>query len=618
MPDDNVVVPVTFEVNKVVGTFDYDKVLLPKRLKRKNVSDEEFKRDTSVYQLHAEWVKGANLISRINVLQRQKELANAKKDAAYIAARSADRHLAEARTAGTNARTANTQARTELRNSLNRMMEIMGTPEYKAEKDAERQYRLSASALAKERLQDKIRYEQVKDENHERKINREEAFAKNKYLYQHNHDLIRKALAELRVTFLSTKIGGELQKIDKKREAERERQAGVKENIKLRNELWKERQEISQKNRIELIEKRAAYKSPLMKVLGGIGFPVKDLKTIIAYNKGDKNVKKDDAIRANDSLKAWAKALGIGAITYITKKTLTTIMNVSKKIVGVFVNAAKQAETLKNMIDLFLRPLVTMFTLLFVPVLIAAVPLIKTMFDWVISNKDAIMAVGEKLASIFNSDNLNIVHAALDGVLTVVNALATVFANNASMIDTSSLDRFISTTILAIANMIQDILIGVVAFCYSPEGKAFITSVAYSLGKVIGSVMETVVALIPMIIGAVVGSIIGLATSAGSYIYKAIFNAFDTLDKFFGGAISGVINSIVDIINTAINALNSINLFGYSPFNIPNINNGMPSQVGSSLSNFIDQGIVNNFHINNNMSLSDSSVLKDVMRTGAY
>lgn len=356
----------------------------------------------------------------------------------------------------------------------------------------------------------------------------------------------------------------------------------------------------------------------LNNTLSKIGLPLDDLRHLWLAGTGKASIlpKRMDAIKGN--LKGLAIGAAITAVTLIAKKTLTTLVSTSKKIVGFFINAAKQAETFKNMMNLALAPIITMFTLLFVPLLIAIVPLIKTMFDWVLSNKDAIMAVGEKLGSVFNAENLAIVGKALDGILFVLDALANIFSTNASMIDTSSLDRFISSTVLVISNMIQDILLSIIAFCYSPEGQAFVKSVAYSVGEIIGSIFTTIVALLPVIVESVFYSILGLINGIWSMISKAIFNLFDVVDKFTGGAISGFLNTIVNLINTAINALNSINIFGFSPFNIPTLNGGTVGQIGSSVNNFVDQSIVNNFNVNNAMRVSNPSVLKDVMSTGVY
>ena len=356
--------------------------------------------------------------------------------------------------------------------------------------------------------------------------------------------------------------------------------------------------------------------------LAKIGLPLDDLRHLWLARTGKASIlpKRMDAIRGN--LKAFgigtAITAGVSAVTFLTKKTFSTLLSTSKKIVSVFTDAAKQAETFKTIMNLALAPIITMFTLLFVPMLIAMVPLIKTMFDWVLSNKEAIMAVGNKFGTIFNADNLNIVGKALDGILFVLDALANIFSTNASMIDTSSLTRFISSTVLVITNMIQDIMMSIIAFCYSPEGQAFIKSVAYSVGEIIGSIFTTVVALLPVIAESIFYSIIGFISGIGSMISKAIFNLFDVIDNFTGGAISGFLNTIVNLINTAINALNSINIFGFNPFNIPTLNGGSVGQIGSSVNNFADQSIVNNFNVNNMMSISSPSVLKDVMSTGVY
>lgn len=361
---------------------------------------------------------------------------------------------------------------------------------------------------------------------------------------------------------------------------------------------------------------RSQRENPINKLLGGL--PFNDLKHLWLAKTGKASILPSRMADIKSNLKNWGIGLAIGGVTLIAKKTFSTLLSTSKKILNVFVGAAKQAETFKTIMNLALAPIVTMFTLLFVPMLIAMVPLIKTMFDWVISNKDAIMSVGEKLGLVFNADTLGIVGKALDGILLVVDALANIFATNAAMIDTSSLDRFISSTILAVTNMIQDILMSIVAFCYSPEGQAFIKSVSYSVGEIIASIFTTLIALIPVMIESVIYSLHGVINGLWSVVTKTVFNFFDVIDGFFGNAISGFLNTIVNLVNSAINGLNSINIFGFSPFNIPNINGGSVGQIGSSVSNFADQSIVNNFNINNHMSMTAYGAIKEVMSTGVY
>lgn len=402
-------------------------------------------------------------------------------------------------------------------------------------------------------------------------------------------------------------------------EDEKKRVAYMEVLEKRKNDRLEYAEKVHQDRLAYLREKeslRAKRENPLNKLTGGL--PFEDLKHLWLAKTGKASILPTRMADIKSNLKGWAIGAAITAVTLIAKKTLTTIVSTSKKIVGFFVSAAKQAETFKNIMNLALAPIITMFTLLFVPLLIAIVPLIKTMFDWVLSNKDAIMAVGEKLGSVFNAENLAIVGKALDGILFVLDALANIFTNNASMIDTSSLDRFISSTVLAISNMIQDILLSIIAFCYSPEGQAFIKSISYSVGEIIGSIFTTIIALLPVIVESVFYSILGLINGIWSMISKAIYNLFDVIDKFTGGAISGFLNTIVNLINTAINALNSINIFGFSPFNIPTLNGGSVGRIGSSVNNFVDQSIVNNFNVNNAMRVSNPSVLKDVMSTGVY
>lgn len=317
-------------------------------------------------------------------------------------------------------------------------------------------------------------------------------------------------------------------------------------------------------------------------------------------------------------IKNIAKGIAFGAITAFITKTLTSVFNVGKSIVKVFSEIAKQTEVFKTIVSLFVAPLSLLFTLLFVPLLTAILPLITTMFSWVTSNKDAIMAVGEKLGEVFTPDKLDVVTKALDGILLVVNELANVFSNNTSMIDTTSLSGFISSTILAITNMVQDILLGLIAFCYSPEGQSFINSVAYSVGKLIGSILTTIVALLPVIFQSIHVSIMGVINGIFSTLTKAVFAFLDMVDGMTGGALSGFVNTIINLINSAINMLNSINLFGFSPFNIPTVGQVSFGTLGSSVSNSFDQGIVNNYNINNMLSLNNANALKDVMRTGVY
>lgn len=388
------------------------------------------------------------------------------------------------------------------------------------------------------------------------------------------------------------------------------------EAVEMRARARKELEELRHKQRMEYLGAKENYMANRMPGLDRFGLNIRDLK----------NVK--DYFGKNFPIPNWQntvkklKNLGVGAaITgalFIAKKTIGGIMKVSKRVLNVFTSAAKQAETFKAIMNLVFAPLVTMFTLLFAPLLVAMVPLIKTMFDWVITNKDAIMAVGDKFGSIFSQENLNMITKALDGVLYVLDSLSNIIRNNLNAIDSTELPRFISSTVLAITNIIQDVLMAVVAFCYSPEGQAFVKSVAYSVGKLIGSVFTTIIALLPVILESVIAGIVGVIAGINSFIQKAIFNFLELVDGFFGNAISGFLNTIVGLVNAAISMLNGINLFGFSPFNIPYLSGGSPSQIGTSISNFGDQSVVNNYNINNMMSLSNSSMLKDVLRTGAY
>ena len=388
----------------------------------------------------------------------------------------------------------------------------------------------------------------------------------------------------------------------------------MRENMRERERIRMERE----RDRLDSKVGMEGLHSRLEGALTKLGISPDNAKALWSAARGKESISPERMASIKSNLKALGITAAVAAATLIAKKTLSTLVSTSKKIVSFFVDAAKQAETFKTIMNLALAPIITMFTLLFVPMLIAMVPLIKTMFDWVLSNKEAIMAVGDKLGTIFNAENLNIVGKALDGILFVLDALANIFSTNASMIDTSSLTRFISSTVLVITNMIQDIMMSIIAFCYSPEGQAFIKSVAYSVGEIIGSIFTTIIALLPVIVESVFYSIIGFISGIGSMISKAIFNLFDVIDNFTGGAISGFLNTIVNLINTAINALNSINIFGFSPFNIPTLNGGSVGQIGSSVNNFADQSIVNNFNVNNMMSISSPSVLKDVMSTGVY
>lgn len=399
------------------------------------------------------------------------------------------------------------------------------------------------------------------------------------------------------------------QLIRENRDAKKDVDDNRKEN---RKEILQDQQD----KRMEYLAEDHKLKMERMSFNAPLSF--KDFENILGFATGSIDKDDEELGITLDKVKNIAKGLAFGAMAAFVVKTLTTVFKLGKSIVGVFTNVAKQTEVFKNMMNLILTPISLLFTLLFVPLLIAVLPMIKTMFSWVAENKDAIMAVGEKLGSVFSPDKLGIISKALDGVLTVINGLVNIFTTNASMIDTSSLDEFISSTVLAIANMIQDILLGLVAFCYSPEGQAFINSVSYSVGKVIGSILTSLVALIPVIFQSIHMSIGGVINGIFSSLVKTAVSFFNLVDEFTGGAVTGVLTSIINLINTAINALNSINIMGFQPFNIGTLDTPDLGTMGSTISNTFDQGIVNNFNINNMMNIPNSGVLKDVMSTGVY
>lgn len=400
-----------------------------------------------------------------------------------------------------------------------------------------------------------------------------------------------------------------------------------KDTIRERSKTRKEEDDNYAKNRKEINQDRqdkrmefADYDHKLKMERMSFNAPLsfKDIDNLIGFATGKVDKDNEELGITIDKVKNIAKGLAFGAVTAFVTSTLMTVLKVGKSVVSVFTNIAKQTETFKNMINLILTPISLLFTLLFVPLLIAVLPMVKAMFSWVTENKDAIMAVGEKLGSVFSSDKLGVISKALDGVLYVVDGLANVFTTNASLIDTSSLSEFISSTVLAIANMIQDVLMGVVAFCYSPEGQAFINSVSLAFGKVVGSILTALVALIPVIFQSVHMSITGVIDGIYSFLGKAVIGMIDMVDKFTGGAITGVLTTIVNLINTAINALNSINIFGFQPFNIGTLETPNLSTSGSVVSNTFDQGIVNNFNINNMMNIPNSGAIREVMSTGVY
>lgn len=259
-----------------------------------------------------------------------------------------------------------------------------------------------------------------------------------------------------------------------------------------------------------------------------------------------------------------------------------------------------------------------------VPLLTSFLPVFKEMMNWITSNYDVIQQIGELFASIFTTvfteDNLGIVGKLMNGFATVLAFLAETLNENMKTINTDSIASFIATTITAISGVIQDVLLGLVAFCYSAEGQAFIVSLSESLGRVLGTILEVLIALAPVLAESIVSFLFGVFEGLLTTIWKGLASLFDAIDNATGGVLKGAINSVLGFINTIIDGLRSVNLFGWQPFagmgNIPLIGDSGMRGAYTTISN--DFGVSSIFNVVNNNNIGGGDTLKSILQTGGY
>lgn len=309
-------------------------------------------------------------------------------------------------------------------------------------------------------------------------------------------------------------------------------------------------------------------------------------------------------------------AIGVGTFKKMAK--------IGKKIVGYFVNIAKQTETVKALVELIALPFKILFTLMAVPLLTSFLPVFKEMMNWITSNYEVIKQIGELFASIFTTvfteDNLGIVGKLMNGFATVLAFLAETLNENMKTINTDSIASFIASTIMAITGVIQDVLLGLVAFCYSAEGQAFIISIAEALGKLFGTIMDILIALIPILAESIVTFIYGVFEGVASTIGKAVASLIDAVDGMFGHVLKNGVNAILSFINTIIGALRNVNLFGWQPFagvnEIPMIGDSGFRGATTTITN--DFGVSSIFNVVNNNNIGGGDALKSILQTGGY
>lgn len=332
-----------------------------------------------------------------------------------------------------------------------------------------------------------------------------------------------------------------------------------------------------------------------------------------------------------------AKILGpvigaVGTIAMLFKKTiLDPTLKVGKKVVGYFVDIAKQTETLQALFNLIALPFKIIFTLGFIGPLMAFIPILKEMINWITENKEVIQSISDTLASVFTNiftpERMGIVTELMDKFAGVLQFLADSLATNMSTVNTENVAAFIATTITSVVGFIQDVLMSIVAFCYSPEGQAFIVSMAEGIGRLIGTLVDILIAMLPIFIEMAAVAIFGIIEGIISTVGKAIGNLFDIIDKATGGALTGFVNGIlsianwfIDRINDAIGFINSINPFGQIG-RVGHLDLWNQGNVGSNFGTatttaYNTHTISNMFTITNNNQLSNSDTMRNLMMTG--
>lgn len=314
------------------------------------------------------------------------------------------------------------------------------------------------------------------------------------------------------------------------------------------------------------------------------------------------------------------------------KKTiLDPTLKVGKKVVGYFVDIAKQTETLQALFNLIALPFKIIFTLGFIGPLMAFIPILKEMINWITENKEVIQSISDTLASVFTNiftpERMGIVTELMDKFAGVLQFLADSLATNMSTVNTENVAAFIATTITSVVGFIQDVLMSIVAFCYSPEGQAFIVSMAEGIGRLIGTLVDILIAMLPIFIEMAAVAIFGIIEGIISTVGKAIGNLFDIIDKATGGALTGFVNGIlsianwfIDRINDAIGFINSINPFGQIG-RVGHLDLWNQGNVGSNFGTatttaYNTHTISNMFTITNNNQLSNSDTMRNLMMTG--
>lgn len=324
-----------------------------------------------------------------------------------------------------------------------------------------------------------------------------------------------------------------------------------------------------------------------------------------------------------------AMAAGVGilvaGVTFVSKK----ILKVGKTIVSYFANIAKQAETVKALMELIALPFKIIFTLMAVPLLTAFIPVLEKMLQWISDNQDTIQAIGETLAKIFTEvfkpETMEIVTHLLNGFAVVLNFLATSIAENMKSVNTNSVASFIASTITAIAGVIQDVLMGLVAFCYSAEGQAFIVSLSESIGRIIGTLVVLLIEMVPVFLEILVVTVVGIIKGMWDVLVKQIASILDIIDSVTGGLFTNMANSIINVVNWFIDRINGVigflNNFGIGGSQMQHIDtwgyNGVGSNFGNAATSLTNSTSISSvFNITNNNNVSNSDTMKAIFMTG--
>ena len=291
----------------------------------------------------------------------------------------------------------------------------------------------------------------------------------------------------------------------------------------------------------------------------------------------------------------------------------------TKKILGFFKSCAKQAETIKNLVQLITTPFILIYTLMAVPLLTTFIPIFKEMLSWITSNMDIIKTIGNMFATIFtevfSEENIGIVNQLMNAFATVMAFLGKTIADNMKTINTDSIASFIATTVTAIAGVIESILVAVVEFCYSAEGQALIVSVAEAFGRIIGDLIVVLIKMLPLIVEVLGITLFGMVEGMRNMFIKFGADILDNLDRAFGGIFSGLINGVIGMINSAIRFLNGI--IGIWGGHINELDKFVSfSSTAAGITN--NSSISSIFNVVNNNNIGGGDTLKSILQTGGY